>query len=123
MTSTTDQLGRRRDFNYDDANRLLTETWLSTNGTTVNILTYSYDPAGNELTAADQNGTYTMSYDGLNRATRVQEPFGASLTYSYDASSNRTGVQDSFGGVTTSVYDAADQLISRAFGGTGPTPL
>src|SRR5207249_3608469 len=104
-------------------NRLLTETWKSSSGTTVNILTYSYDPAGNELTAADQNGTYTLSYDVLNRVATEQEPFGLSLTFSYDASSNRTGVQDSFGGVVTSTYDAANRLTNRELANSGQASI
>jgi YD repeat-containing protein len=36
---------------------------------------------GNELTAANNNGAYTMSYDVANRVTVVHEPVGVTLTF------------------------------------------
>ena len=75
-------------------------------------LTFTYDNDGNQLTAADSNGAYTLSYDGLNRSPVAQEPFGQTLTFSYDAQGNRTVVQDSQGGTTTSVYDDNGSLCS-----------
>src|SRR5207249_4245669 len=78
---------------------------------------------GNQLTATDQNGSYTMTYDQLNRTMHVQEPFGVSLTYAYDASSNRTGIQDSFGGLVTSTYDAADRLTNRELANSGQASI
>jgi YD repeat-containing protein len=89
----------------------------------VNAQTFTLDADGNQLTTADANGTYTLSYDALDRVSTQAGPFGLSQTYSYDAVSNRTLVQDSKGGVTTSVYDGDHQLTSRQFGGVGLTPL
>jgi RHS repeat-associated protein len=122
MTSTTDRLGRVRNLSYDADNRQTGETWV-TSGVTVNTVTFTYDANGNQLTAANNNGAYTLSYDALNRVTTVAEPFGQSLTFAYDNVGNRTLVQDSKGGVATSVYDSANELTSRQFGGTGQTPL
>jgi YD repeat-containing protein len=51
---------------------VLTETWVSSGGGTAQILTNTYDAHGNMLTAANGNGTYTMSYDALDRVTAVQ---------------------------------------------------
>lgn len=115
LTSQTDRLGRRREFSYDDANRTTREVWKATGGSIDNTLTFTYDAVGNQLTALDQNGAYTMSYDVLNRVDAVQEPFNQRLTFGYDAVGNRTLVQDSFGGVTSSIYDAANRLMSRRF--------
>ena len=123
LTSSTDRLGRRRDYSYDNDNRLLTETWRDSGGTLVNTLTHSYDENGNELTAGDDSGTYTFTYDALDRQATVQGLFGVILTFTYDAVGNRTKVEDSFGGVTTSVYNAVNLLSSRQFGGSGQTPL
>jgi RHS repeat-associated protein len=122
MTSTTDHDGRRRDFTYDALNRETVEKWV-VSGSTTNTRTYTYDAAGNQLTAADQNGTYTMAYDSLNRATSENEPFGQTLTFTYDAASNRGVLQDSQGGTTTSTYDALNRVTERQFGGSGQTPL
>jgi YD repeat-containing protein len=86
-------------------------------------LTYTYDAVGNLLSAANSNGTYTLSYDAANRVTGVLEPFGQRLTFSYDAVGNRTVVKDSLGGVQTSLYDAANRLTSQPFAGISTTAL
>jgi RHS repeat-associated protein len=122
QTSSTDRLGRVRNVSYDALNHETSETWISS-GSTVNIQTFTYDAAGNKLTAADYNGAYTMAYDALNRMTSEQEPFGQALTFTYDADDNRTVVQDSQGGTTTSVYDVLNRLTTRKFGGPGQTTL
>ena len=123
MISTTDRDSRSRNFTYDADNRLVGQTWYDSSHNVVNTLTYTYDAAGNRLTASDNNSTYTYTYDALNRVITVQEPFGLSLSYTYDAAGNKTSVVDSIGGTTTYVYDAADRLISLQFGGAGQTPL
>ena len=123
LVSETDALGRRQDYGYDGANRLLTDTWRNNSGTVVNLQTHSYDAVGNELTAADQNGASTYTYDALDRVSSVQEPFSLTLTYGYDASGNQTSVQDSKGGLTTSVYDAVNRLTTREFSTGGVNPL
>jgi hypothetical protein len=51
------------------ANRLTTQTWFNSAGTAVETMTYSFDPNGNQLTAGNSAGTYTMTYDALNRVT------------------------------------------------------
>jgi RHS repeat-associated protein len=122
LISSTDRDGRLITYAYDGDGRLLGQTW-QVSGSTVNLLTLTYDNNGNQLTAANNAGTYTMTYDALDRMATEQEPFNLTLTFSYDGASNRTLVQDSLGGVTTSVYDAANRLTSRQFGGTAQTPL
>jgi RHS repeat-associated protein len=123
VTSKTDRLGQRIDYVYDNADRLLTETWRNAGGSVVNTLTHVYDSAGNQTLAQDSHGAYTFTYDSLNRASTVKGLFGVTLTFSYDAASNRTKVEDSFGGVLTSVYDGANRLTSQQFGGVSQTPL
>ena len=108
---------------YDSDGRLLSQTWYNTSDVVVNTESFTYDRDGNTLTAADDNGTYTMTYDALNRLTSAQEPFGTTLTYTYDADGNRIETQDSLGGVTTYLYDADNELVSEQFGGAGQTPL
>ena len=82
-------------------------------------MTFTYDGNGNQLTAADQNGTYTFTYDALNRVATQQDVWGQTLTYAYDGNGNRVSVSDSLGGVQTSVYDAGNNLTTREFGGAG----
>ena len=123
MISTTDRDGRTMTFTYDADNRLTIETWYDASHNVVNVLNYTYDAMGNELTASDDNGSYTYTYDALNRVTSLQEPFDLSLDYTYDAAGNKIETTDSAGGVTHYAYDAADRLISVQFGGSGQTPL
>jgi RHS repeat-associated protein len=122
LSSTTDRDGRLRTFRYDADNRETGETWTAS-GSTQNVLTFSYDGVGNVLTAADYAGTYTMSYDALNRVSVTQEPFGQTLTATYDAAGNRTQFQDSQGGLQTSVYDALNRLTTRKETGQAPLRL
>jgi RHS repeat-associated protein len=120
--SATDRNGRLISFSYDNVGRETGETW-TVSGSTVNTFTFTFDAAGNLLTAANAAGTYTMAYDNLNRATAVQEPFGLSLTYAFDKAGRQTTTQDNQSGVTSSVYDGIGQLTTREFGGSGMTPL
>jgi YD repeat-containing protein len=122
LVSETDRDGRVFNFSYDADDRQTGQTWIS-GGSTVNLLTFTYDAASNMLTAASYAGTYTMAYDALDRMTSELEPFTAVLTFTYDAVGNRTLVQDSSGGYTTSIYDAVDRLTTREFGGPSQTPL
>jgi YD repeat-containing protein len=114
LTSTTDRDGRVRNLSYDALDRQTGETWV-TSGTTVNTLTYAFDAAGNELTAADANGAYTMGYDVLNRMTSEQEPYGQALTFTFDAASNRATRTDSQSGVATETYDALNRLVTYQY--------
>src|SRR5262249_31021021 len=113
LTSAADRVGQRRDRSYDHDGRLTGEIWFNAVGSTDNLLTYTYDPAGNLLSAADVHGAYTLTYDALNRVTSAAEPFNLTLTFTYDANGNRIGIADSRGGLVTSVYDAADRLVER----------
>lgn len=82
MTSTTGRDGRRRDFTYDNDNRETGETWV-VSGSTVNLLTFTYDPAGNELTAGNFAGLYTMTYDAAKSKYELRrfpnEPSGPGI--------------------------------------------
>ena len=121
--SQTDPLGRVTTYAYDADSRLVGETWHAPGGAVSDVFTYTYDNIGNQLTATDSAGTYTMTYDALDRVVSVTDPLGLTLTYTYDADGNRILTQDSLGGVTTYIYDAANELTSEQFGGTGQTPL
>src|SRR5207248_1364880 len=74
-----------------------------------------YDGNGNLLTASNNNGTYTNTYDNAGNLHTQTDPFGLSLTYGYDGDNNVTSVQDSVGGTLTNVYDSADRLVSKQF--------
>ncbi len=97
--------------------------WKNSSGTTVNTFTYTYDSSGNELTAANNAGTYTMTYNNNNEVATVHGLYGVTLTESYDANGNRTGLQDSFGGVLTVVYNANNEWTTQEWNGTGMSPM
>jgi RHS repeat-associated protein len=120
--STTDALGQRLTFSYDGANRETGETMLNTGGSLQDRATFTYDAAGNMLTAANSQGTYTMLYNALNQVTLVHELFGQALTMSYDGAGNRTVVQDNFG-TQTSVYDADERLETQNYAGISTTQV
>jgi RHS repeat-associated protein len=123
LTATLDRDGRQKLYGYDNADRLTTETWKDSNNNTVNTKNYTYNEDNQVLTAGDQNGTYTDTYDNLTRLATQQNPFGQTLTYTYDAADHPTGVADSAGGSVGSSYDAADRLTSRTFSGSGQPSL
>src|SRR6202042_3090743 len=84
------------------------------------ISTATYDAAGNQLTAADNAGAYTMLYDALGHVTQVAEPQGMVLTCTYDTAGNRTVVESSGNGailqptLETSTYNSANELTERS---------
>jgi RHS repeat-associated protein len=123
ISTITDALGQERIFSYDNANRETGEVWKNSGGTTVNTLTFTYDSNGNELTAANSAGTYTMTYNSNNQLSTVQGLYGVSLTYSYDNNGNVTSLQDSFAGVMTVVYNGDNEWTTKEWNGTGMSPM
>ena len=100
VISATDKKGQRITYSYDLLNRETGENWII--GTiTQNLLTFTYDPNNNMLTAANNTGAITRTYDSLDRLSTNADSFGTLVTNSYDAANNRTVLQDSFGGVVT----------------------
>src|SRR5207253_1782912 len=85
VQSVTDRDGRTVTYAYDAADRKAGETWLAAGGSVANVLTFSYDPKGNLLTAASYAGTVTYAYDALDRRQAQADVFGLTLTYTYDA--------------------------------------
>jgi len=122
MTSTTDALGRQVTFSYDSAGRQTGQTWHNADGSVQQVLTFTFDAAGNNLTASNAQGTYTMTYNALNQVTLVKEMFSQTLTFTYDAVGHRTQVQDNFG-TETSTYNMANQLQSRVYAGISTTAV
>ena len=80
---------------------------------------YTYDQEGNLLTARNNQGTYSSTYDDSGRMLTQPDPFNLTLTFGYDQNSNLTSGPDSLGGQVTSVFDPAGRFTSRQFSGTG----
>ena len=68
------------------------------------MTTYTYDPAGNQLTSEDPNGvTATNTYTPLDQVATVSYSDSThDVSYTYDADGNRTAMTDASG---TSSYD------------------
>ena len=66
------------------------------------ILTFTYDPAGNELTATDANGhTTTSTYDTRSRMLTPRDGAGGVTTYHYDNKEQLVWAQDPRRNLTT----------------------
>ena len=120
IRASTDRDGLLITYAYDNGTETgeTGETWHNADSS-ISYVTFTYDPVGNLLTAANSYGAYSMSYDALDRMTLVSEPTGAVLTMAYDNLGNRTQVTDAVG-VENSTYDARNRLINRGYskGGT-----
>ncbi len=89
------------------------------------VTTNAYDVLDNvtqivQGTAAPQQQTRTMAYDGLGRITSAAIPevsTASSVTYGYDLDSNRTSVTDPRGAVNF-VYDVLHRLTQKKHGTT-----
>lgn len=116
-----DRNGRRREFDYDQAGRMLAERWYATStGELVETIAFSYDTLGNMLTASDSSSSYLYSYDTLNRLASVDNNPDDSrgvprviLSYDYDAQGNVTLTEDDAGVTVESEYDARNRLAIR----------
>jgi RHS repeat-associated protein len=116
LTSMTDRDNRSQTLYYDGDGRMLTDIWYAAGSTTVvDTLLFTYDADGKIMTAADNEGSYSLTYDSAERVVNVTEPFTTSLSFSYDRAGNRTMVADSFGGTQNSTYNSANLLTNVQF--------
>ncbi|MFO0729836.1 MAG: RHS repeat-associated core domain-containing protein [Nitrospiraceae bacterium] len=133
-TSLTYPNGVVTSYGYDNADRLLTINHVKT-PTTIEALTYQYDPASNRVSLNRANAAASLiptavssnSYDAANEQTQfngVTQTFDANgnltndgtNTYTWDARNRLTGIS---GGVTASfVYDGLGRRKSKTIGGT-----
>ena len=89
--------------------------------TSPGVITYTYDNAGNMI-SADSGGTFTTyTYDYRNRLTEVKQGGTLIATYTYNALDQRIGLQDSGGSTTWTIYNGTspDALPYGDFNGSG----
>ena len=79
-------------------------------------VTYSYDNAGNMISANNGTTITTYTYDFRNRLTEVTQGGTVIATYTYDALNRRIGVDDN-GTETWTVYDGTNPYAD--FNGSG----
>ncbi|MGH7227452.1 MAG: hypothetical protein ACRELF_29930, partial [Gemmataceae bacterium] len=125
LISTIDENGGTEDFVNDAAGRVISETWYNSGGTDVEDFSYSFDEAGNMLSAENNQGTdtfsYSFTYDGAGDVLTADEPFGVSLSFGYDLADHRTSVSDSLGGSETLAEDADGDLTSLNYSDSSDT--
>ena len=118
LISTLNQNGGTETYANDAADRILTEVWYNSASAAVETIAFSYDQAGNMLTASNSvsgdSFSYSFAYNGAGQATSVIEPF-ATLGFGYDLAGNRISVSDSLGGTETLGYDGASNLTALTY--------
>ena len=89
--------------------------------TSPGVVTYTYDYAGNMISANSGGTITTYTYDYRNRLTGVKQGGTVIATYTYNALDQRIGIQDSGGSTTWTVYNgtSADALPYADFNGSG----
>lgn len=118
MTFTYDLAGNRitrEDYNgndttytYDALNRLTDITYSGSS----EYADYTYDDLSRLLTAVNQNGTVTFTYNNRGRLASEEDVFGHDLEYTYDAAGNRTGLELNNTAHTAYAYDNANRLTT-----------
>lgn len=106
-----DAQGRASYKKLDQAGNKVQEVSLAPNGQILRSGKYTYDIAGNMLTATDPLGKVTkQTYDALGQLTTLEEPVSATesitTSYGYDTSGRRTRVTDGRGNATFYTYNA-----------------
>jgi RHS repeat-associated protein len=130
LTERIDRLGRKTVWEYDSLYRGTAEKWYD-GASLVRTLSYSYDAAGQLLSAADPAAAYEFEYDLLGRLTsELQSLTGLAFDIAYqsefDANSRRTQLLALLGGqadfANSYLYDNLNRLtvLTQQSGGSGP---
>jgi RHS repeat-associated protein len=88
--------------------------------TSPGLITYTYDNAGNSISANSGGTVTTYTYDYRNRLTGVKQAGTVIATYTYDALDRRIGVQEG-GSTTWTAYNGTspDAMPYGDFNGSG----
>jgi len=107
------QLKNQFTYEYNSKGQLIKQTDFNNK-----FSTYTYDLAGNVLTATSNiNGsaesTTNYEYDQMNRLTKVTSPNGEITSYSYSPSGELIQIKDPNSKVTSFEYNLKGQLIRK----------
>lgn len=117
LVRKVDRNGRVTEYDYDHLNRRTVERWL--NGVDPpRVITMTYDDAGQLLTIADPDSSYTFVYDGLGRVISIDNAGtpGAPnvvLTQTYDEMGNRLSVAATIDSVADYVNEYVYDYLNR----------
>jgi RHS repeat-associated protein len=123
--STTDQMGRTTQYQYDVNSRLtavvLPAVFDPLSGTTVNPTTkYEYDAYGNLTKITDaRNRTTTFTFDQFNHQLTRTLPMGQQETTTYDAFGREATHTDFKGQKETFAYDSLGRVQEKDFYASG----
>ena len=124
--TNVDKSGTQVESYAYDANGNRTGTGYSTTvmneiRTSPGLITYTYDSAGNTISANSGGTITTYTYDYRNRLTGVKQGGTVIATYVYDALDRRIEIQDSGGSTIWTVYNgtSADALPYGDFNSSG----
>jgi RHS repeat-associated protein len=121
-----DRLGRVRQFQYDNLGRNTAEIWYNSlqdadaDTNRQRTLSFTYDAAGQMLSASDPDAEYAFVYDNLGRVIQITHSLAAltpsiTFTQEYDAAGRRTRLAARINGtddfVNNYTYDALGRLI------------
>lgn len=87
VTSYTDEDGIITNFSYDDNNQIISINY--SNGKSE---AYGYDANGRVISASNDQGTISYTYDPVGNITKINDVFGQDIQYTYDKTYNRTSV-------------------------------
>ena len=74
--------------------------------------TFTYDAAGNRLTATDARGTVTYTYNQFGELLTHTDQMNGVTTNSFDSSGNLLMISDALNHTTTFTYDGRGQLLT-----------
>ncbi len=121
LTSKTDRNGQAISYIYDFQERLSRKTYPDSS-----TVIYTYDPASRLTQVVDPTGTYSFSYDNMDRLSQTTTNYAfdtagnLTVQYGYDAASNRNSMTDPQSLPTTYGYDKLNRLNSLIFNGQTP---
>lgn len=120
ISSITDGKEQRREFDYDDLDRVTEVRFYNSSNSLTQTNTYTYDDNGNQLTRSDASGSYTYTYDTQNRMISEARPGSFDTTYAYDAIGNLASMTHA-GEQVTYAY-TGDNLVSEVKEPGSPQP-
>jgi RHS repeat-associated protein len=104
--------GQRIEYTYDAAGKVLTETEVSSDGTTRHVTTYTRDAYGRIETLTTPDGATRRWTYGMAGPTSITDPLQRTATVSY-------GVGGSVEGLALSITDARGKTATFGYNGAG----